>query len=305
MDEHRRYTQYRKRKKRRFIIILCKAFLMTAIIYCDIALFKFAAGIIHSDLMNQGSAYDLKEESDKKQEKVYDLDSNQDELGRQLENIALQNPEIKVILDNREDYPDEILTLLVNNLETTQFVLDYPDKKDDEISIDVSGEVKEGEVPLFLQWDERWGYSMYDNEIMAIDGCGPTCLSMVAVYVLGDTTMNPYWMAEYSEANGYVDSGSTLWSLMSEGASLLGLDVTEIPLDEKRVADNLKAGNPIICIMGPGDFTSSGHFIVLTGYEDGMITVNDPNSIERSNKRWSFSEISSQIRNLWAYRVRK
>ncbi len=304
MDEHRRYTQYRKRKKRRFII-LCKAFLMTAIIYCDIALFKFAAGIIHSDLMNQGSAYDLKEESDKKQEKVYDLDSNQDELGRQLENIALQNPEIKVILDNREDYPDEILTLLVNNLETTQFVLDYPDKKDDEISIDVSGEVKEGEVPLFLQWDERWGYSMYDNEIMAIDGCGPTCLSMVAVYVLGDTTMNPYWMAEYSEANGYVDSGSTLWSLMSEGASLLGLDVTEIPLDEKRVADNLKAGNPIICIMGPGDFTSSGHFIVLTGYEDGMITVNDPNSIERSNKRWSFSEISSQIRNLWAYRVRK
>jgi hypothetical protein len=305
MDEHRRYTQYRKRKKRRFIIILCKAFLMTAIIWCDIALFKFAAGIIHSDLMNQGSAYDLKEESDKKQEKVYDLDSNQDELGRQLENIALQNPEIKVILDNREDYPDEILTLLVNNLETTQFVLDYPDKKDDEISIDVSGEVKEGEVPLFLQWDERWGYSMYDNEIMAIDGCGPTCLSMVAVYVLGDTTMNPYWMAEYSEANGYVDSGSTLWSLMSEGASLLGLDVTEIPLDEKRVADNLKAGNPIICIMGPGDFTSSGHFIVLTGYEDGMITVNDPNSIERSNKRWSFSEISSQIRNLWAYRVRK
>jgi predicted double-glycine peptidase len=89
---------------------------------------------------------------------------------------------------------------------------------------------------------------------------------------------------------------------MSEGASFLGLDVTEIPLDEQRIADNLEVGNPIICIMGPGDFTTSGHFIVLTSYEDGMVTVNDPNSIERSNKKWSFAEISSQIRNLWVYR---
>jgi predicted double-glycine peptidase len=125
---------------------------------------------------------------------------------------------------------------------------------------------------------------------------------MVAVYILGDTSMNPYWMAQYSEDNKYVDSNSTLWSLMAKGASSLGLDVTEIPLDEQRVADNLEVGNPIICIMGPGDFTTSGHFIVLTSYEDGMVTVNDPNSIERSNKKWPFADISSQIRNLWVYR---
>jgi len=46
-------------------------------------------------------------------------------------------------------------------------------------------------------------------------------------------------MAQYSEENGFVSSGSTLWTLMAEGASSLGLDLTEIPLDEQRGADNL------------------------------------------------------------------
>jgi predicted double-glycine peptidase len=52
--------------------------------------------------------------------------------------------------------------------------------------------------------------------------------------------------------------------------------------------------------MGPGDFTTTGHYIVLTGYEDGEFTVNDPNSIQRSGERWSYDRISGQIRNLWA-----
>lgn len=225
-----------------------------------------------------------------------------DDLSIQLQQLAKEDAELNTILHNRGEYPDEILNLLLNNIETKQFVLDYPEKKDKETDMDLSGDSKDGEVPLFLQWDERWGYLRYDSQMMATNGCGPACLSMVAVKVLGDSSMNPYWMAQYSEKNGYVENNATLWSFMSEGARALGLDVTEIPLDEKRVADNLNVGNPVICIMGPGDFTTSGHFIVLTGYSDGMVTVNDPNSISRSEKQWSFKEIAGQIRNLWVYR---
>ena len=37
--------------------------------------------------------------------------------------------------------------------------------------------------------------------------------------------------------------------------------------------------------------------------ENGKIEINDPNSIENSNKLWNFDDISSQINNLWAMRV--
>ena len=61
----------------------------------------------------------------------------------------------------------------------------------------------------------------------------------------------------------------------------------------------MEAGNPIICVMGPGDFTTTGHFIVMTDYVDGKIKINDPNSPIRSNKLWDCDLIKDQIRNLW------
>lgn len=68
---------------------------------------------------------------------------------------------------------------------------------------------------------------------------------------------------------------------------------------KQRIMDNLEVGNPIVCVMGPGDFTTSGHFIVLVGTEDGLIRVNDPNSRANSEKLWSYEQMESQFRNLW------
>lgn len=62
----------------------------------------------------------------------------------------------------------------------------------------------------------------------------------------------------------------------------------------------LEEGDLIICVLGPGDFTDSGHFILLTGYQDGAFTVNDPNSPLRSQQTWSYDTLSGQIKNLWA-----
>ena len=57
---------------------------------------------------------------------------------------------------------------------------------------------------------------------------------------------------------------------------------------------------PIICIMGPGDFTTTGHYIVLTGVQEGKFTVNDPNSRERSTQLWTYEQLEGQIRNIWS-----
>ncbi|MDD6567743.1 MAG: C39 family peptidase [Eubacteriales bacterium] len=158
--------------------------------------------------------------------------------------------------------------------------------------------------PLFMQWDIRWGYKIYGDDVAGLTACGPTCLSMVAVYLLQDTKYSPDYMIDWADKNGYcVDGGGSLWTLMSEGAEKLGIDSAELPLDKQRVINNLEVGNPVVCIMGPGDFTKKGHFIVMTGIEDGKIKINDPNSFENSNKLWDFDDISSQINNLWAMRV--
>lgn len=198
-------------------------------------------------------------------------------------------------------YPEELIELYDKNPETLDFVLHYPENKNRDFTIDLSEYRECDTVPLLMQWDERWGYTKYAGELFGLSGCGPTCLSMVAIYLTGDTDFTPKAMAEFAAQNGYVSyRNGTSWTLFSEGAEKLGLRATELPLDEQRIINNLQEGIPIVCVMGPGDFTTTGHYIVMTGYEDGEISVNDPNRRSNSDRLWTYDRIKDQIRNLWA-----
>jgi len=202
-----------------------------------------------------------------------------------------------------EGYPESLVQLYEKNEEARQFVLDYKKNGNNEQPIDISSDVVDGKIPLFLQWDERWGYRTYGDNFLAITGCGPTALSMVYVGVTGDTSMNPYAVAQMAQEDGfYVNGSGSSWSMMTELATKLGLSAQELSLSEDSIKQELSQGHPIICIMGPGDFTTSGHFIVLTGVDsDGKITVNDSNSKKNSNKTWKIDDLMSQIRDLWVY----
>ena len=215
--------------------------------------------------------------------------------------MALVNPKVREIMANKDRYPEQLIELLQNNEETADFVFDYPEKKDT-APADTVGEVVQGQVPLLLQWDERWGYAFYADDMIAVNGCGPTAIAMVAAGLTGDNTVTPYKVAQFSAGNGYYagDSG-TSWTLMTDGAQQFGIYGEEMGLSEDEVFSALENGHPIICSMRPGDFTTTGHFIVLTGIEDGKIQVNDPNSRVRSEKLWDYSRLEYQINNLWVY----
>ena len=75
----------------------------------------------------------------------------------------------------------------------------------------------------------------------------------------------------------------------------------ELPLSQSVMENALAAGEPIICSVGPGDFTTSGHFIVLAGLEDGKFQVRDPNRRSTSEKLWDYDTLAGQITNLWAF----
>ena len=195
-------------------------------------------------------------------------------------------------------YPKELITLLETNPETLDFVLDYPFREDTEIDLSI---YDRNAVPLFLQWDPMWGYEQYGSGYLAVTGCGPTCLAMVGYHLTDSEDMNPLSIAQFAEDNGYYAKGyGSSWTLISEGAEKLGLTATELPLVKKKMVDALKNGNPIILAMGKGDFTTSGHYIVLTGWTGEAFTVNDPNSRERSSQLWTYERLEKQIRNIWA-----
>lgn len=204
----------------------------------------------------------------------------------------------------QQEYPDSLLTLMEMNPETEQFVLGYFQNKDVHPEIDLSGEVEQGTIPLFLQWDQRWGYETYGSDFMAITGCGPTCLSMVWCGLSGETQWDPLAVARYAEQEGYYVKGAgTAWNLMKMGAEDMGLTVDSIVFDADHILAQLQWGRPIICAMRPGDFTTTGHFIVLTGLDEyGRVTVCDPNSRANSEKSWDVEELIPQIKNLWVYR---
>lgn len=201
---------------------------------------------------------------------------------------------------SEEDYPEKLMSLMKKEPESQDFVLAYPENAGKRNKVHL-GRIDYSKVPLFIQWDTRWGYAPYGNGVVGLDGCGPTCLSMAAVYFLHDKKMTPDYIAKFSAEKGYyMDGVGTMWSLFNEGAEELGLNVTELSLEKKVMLNALDEGKIIICSVGPGDFTSKGHFILIVGYEDDGFRVNDPNSYNNSEKLWSFSKLSPQIKNLWA-----
>ena len=222
-------------------------------------------------------------------------------IEERLQKMSNYDLRIKDIVENKSQYPEELLELLTTNIETIEFVFDYPEKKDN-LPATIVEEAKSGEIPLLLQWDERWGYQNYGDGMLAVNGCGPTALSMVIVGFTGNKQATPYQVAQYAEQNGYyVEGVGSSWSMMTDIGSHFGIQGREISLDKDNIQTELESGHPIICAMRPGDFTTTGHFIVLTGMKDGKICVHDPNSKKRSEKLWDYETLEGQINNLWSF----
>ena len=103
----------------------------------------------------------------------------------------------------------------------------------------------------------------------------------------------------------YVDGVGTDWTLMTAGTSELGINSAQLTnWSEDTLKSELSAGHPIICSMGPGDFTNQGHFIVLSGLtEEGKVLINDPNSKINSRKKWDLNTIINQMNAAWSFWV--
>ena len=103
---------------------------------------------------------------------------------------------------------------------------------------------------------------------------------------------DPVELAKYSMNNGYyVYHQGTSWKFFASAGKHYGLNVRQLSKkDANEVLIALNSGKAlVIAAMGPGHFTSEGHFIVLTGTKDGKVSIQDPASESRSKKTWGWT----------------
>ena len=128
------------------------------------------------------------------------------------------------------------------------------------------------QIPQFFQTD--YPDVLYSYGTIADDGCGITCLAMVATYLTGHPYL-PDELAGYF--GGYLEGVVTNVERLEAASTLLQLPWRKAA----NFHDAMKAmheGKVVIAMMDYRSlFTDSQHFIVLAGTaEDGKILVNDP-----------------------------
>ena len=205
----------------------------------------------------------------------------------------------------------KVLKLAANEPASIPYVRAFPSqypttKPSDDSSLAMSkqspsGDVPDTSVPHLYQWDRRWGYTTYSSAAFGLTGCGPTSMAMVVEALTGKET-NPCDIAKLVDDLGYMDQfNGTGLEFFTEAADELGLECTQLYPTGDSITEALATGQVVVANLGPGQFTSTGHYFVLAGLDNWNVIVNDPYSVERSSRTWDPETIADESITLFAY----
>ena len=153
-------------------------------------------------------------------------------------------------------------------------------------------------------WDD-YRFSAGGSSSMASSGCGPTSMAMVMSSLGYDVTPND--TAEWSADHGGHVEGGTTDDFFTGYADAMGVNSQSLGTSSDSIRNALNNDELVILNVGPGDFTSSGHFVVARGYDEStnQVLIADPNRSE-NNDWWDFDRVVGQLRNgAWSYSVEK
>lgn len=128
-------------------------------------------------------------------------------------------------------------------------------------------------------------------------GCGPTSLA-ICISTLTGRRVTPIQVADWGAKQGLYIQGEG-WSHSCPGimANHWGLKCKKIARSKKDLKGVLKKGQLVVAVMGPGHFTSGGHYIVLYGLNSkGQILVSDCGSRAR-NGAWNFDTVFNETKD--------
>lgn len=144
----------------------------------------------------------------------------------------------------------------------------------------------------FKQYDSKWASKMYSSvndksQTMKSSGCGPTAAADV-VATLKDSSVTPWTLAQLYLKKGFRSANNgTNWSAFKWTANQYGFSKFVQTSNIATLKACIDAGGYVVCSMGPGYWTSGGHYICAWKYESGYIYCNDPASAKRTKQKES------------------
>ena len=164
----------------------------------------------------------------------------------------------------------------------------------------------------YLQTDKRWKSLPYqvkgETATIGGSGCGPTAAAMAIETITGQT-FTPVDACRWSVAHGYKAKGQGTYygyfrpqmaAFSIECRQLLGSRLNRQPGHKihDQVKQYLNDGYYVIALMGPGTWTSGGHFVLLWAWDD-KVRINDPASTKAARLNGDPATFRKEARNYW------
>ena len=183
------------------------------------------------------------------------------------------------------------------------FLPQYPSKTPE------NKEINQIDVPLMLQKDIRWrdiNYGSGDAHTLGENGCAILSLAMVHSS-LSKRIIEPTEILDWSKENYYIENSGTSWQIFGDFAEKFNYDFYNFGNNFYNAMEDVKKGHVVIASVQPGYFTDVGHIIVIRGYDDGIVYVNDPN--DDSSKLYSVKGVKEEIllnegKNYWSFKLK-
>lgn len=164
----------------------------------------------------------------------------------------------------------------------------------------------------YLQTDRKWANQAYavkgESSTVGGSGCGPTAMAMVLA-TWADPKVTPGTECAWALAHGYKAlNHGTFYGYFDPAAARYGLSCSQINYASlygnasssyhTQVKKALAAGDMVIACMGPGNWTRSGHFVLVWALREDLdiVYINDPASTLTRRTRGSWKVFKSQVK---------
>ena len=166
----------------------------------------------------------------------------------------------------------------------------------------------------YWQTDPRWRHRDYsapgESTTIGASGCGPTAMAMVLA-TWCDPSVTPETECAWALRHGYkAPHSGTYYGYFVPAGERYGLTVTRLnwatlygsaqsPCHAVARAA-VDRGDLVIACMGKGNWTRSGHYVLVWKIQGNTVYINDPASTASRRVRGDYALFRSQVKYYWS-----
>ena len=165
----------------------------------------------------------------------------------------------------------------------------------------------------YLQTDPKWDACDYsakgEQTTIGASGCGPTAMAMVLA-TWADPSVTPKTECAWALAHGFkAPHQGTYYGYFEEAGRRYGLNTYRLNYTNlygnatsayhAQARDALDRGALVIACMGKGNWTRSGHYVLVWKIVGNVVYINDPASTKPVRTRGAYSLFKQQVKYYW------